>query len=129
MFRDVVWRSKPKFEAILDAVEEKNAKLDTDLTAEDLKEVIRRFKELYRKKRAEFPQDPRMQLMEAVKAVFRSWENPKPSFTEGSIISRATGAQRKRTGNGLRQYGQRFGTGVAFTGTRPPVKGNCMANT
>jgi pyruvate,orthophosphate dikinase len=119
MFSDVVMEiEKPKFEAILDAVKkEKNAKLDTDLTAEDLKEVVRRFKELYRKEKgAEFPQDPRMQLMEAVKAVFRSWENPR------AIVYRrlndipgdwgtAVNVQEMVYGN----MGSDSGTGVAFT--------------
>ena len=119
MFSDVVMEiEKPKFEAILDAVkEEKNAKHDTDLNAEDLKEVVRRFKELYRKEKGtEFPQDPRTQLMEAVKAVFRSWENPR------AIVYRrlndipgdwgtAVNVQEMVYGN----MGNDSGTGVAFT--------------
>jgi pyruvate,orthophosphate dikinase len=119
MFSDVVMEiEKPKFEAILDAVkEEKNAKLDTDLKADDLKEVVKRFKELYKKEKGtDFPQDPRVQLMEAVKAVFRSWENPR------AIVYRrlndipgdwgtAVNVQEMVYGN----MGNDSGTGVAFT--------------
>ena len=59
--------------------EEKGVHFDTELTAEDLKELIGRFKKIYSENMdgAEFPQDPRVQLMEAVKAVFRSWDNPR----------------------------------------------------
>jgi len=119
MFSDVVMEiEKSKFEAILDDVKEaKNAKLDTDLDADDLKEVVRRFKELYKKEKGtEFPQDPRTQLMEAVKAVFRSWNNPR------AIVYRrlndipgdwgtAVNVQEMVYGN----MGNDSGTGVAFT--------------
>ncbi len=119
MFSDVVMEiEKPKFEAILDEVKEaKNAKQDTDLDAEDLKEVVRRYKELYRKEKGtDFPQDPRAQLMEAVKAVFRSWNNPR------AIVYRrlndipgdwgtAVNVQEMVYGN----MGEDSGTGVAFT--------------
>jgi len=80
MFSDVVMEvEKSKFEAILDAVkEENNCENDCDLSAENLKEVVRRYKELFKKEKGfDFPQDPKTQLMEAVKAVFRSWENPR----------------------------------------------------
>ncbi len=80
MFSDVVMEmSKTFFEGILDEIKEaKGAKYDTDLTAEDLKEVIARYKAIYKEKMGEeFPQDPKVQLMEAVKAVFRSWDNPR----------------------------------------------------
>ncbi|HBM81257.1 MAG TPA: pyruvate, phosphate dikinase, partial [Clostridiaceae bacterium] len=80
MFSDVVMQiEKPKFEAILDEVKAKNgAKYDTDLNADNLKEVLKRFKELYKKEKGvDFPQDPKVQLIEAVKAVFRSWNNPR----------------------------------------------------
>lgn len=119
MFSDVVMEvEKPKFEKILDAVKEENgAKFDTDLSAENLKEVVKRYKELYRaEKGAEFPQDPKIQLMEAVKAVFRSWDNPR------AIIYRrlndipgdwgtAVNVQEMVYGN----MGNDSGTGVAFT--------------
>ncbi len=119
MFSDVVMEvEKPKFEKILDAVKEENgAKFDTDLSAENLKEVVKRYKELYRaEKGTEFPQDPKIQLMEAVKAVFRSWDNPR------AIIYRrlndipgdwgtAVNVQEMVYGN----MGNDSGTGVAFT--------------
>ena len=119
MFSDVVMEmSKTFFEGILDEVkEEKGAKFDTDLTAEDLKEVIAKYKAIYKEKMGEeFPQDPKVQLMEAVKAVFRSWDNPR------AIVYRrmndipgdwgtAVNVQAMVFGN----MGNTSGTGVAFT--------------
>ncbi|HEX2946584.1 MAG TPA: pyruvate, phosphate dikinase [Clostridia bacterium] len=119
MFSDVVMEvDKPKFEKILDAVKEENgAKYDTDLTADNLKDVVKRFKKLYKEEKgAEFPQDPKVQLMEAVKAVFRSWDNPR------AIVYRrlndipgdwgtAVNVQEMVYGN----MGNDSGTGVAFT--------------
>lgn len=119
MFSDVVMEiPKSFFERILDEVKEaKGAKFDTDLTAEDLKEVIGKFKEVYRDKmKEEFPQEPKVQLMEAVKAVFRSWDN------ERAIVYRrmndipgdwgtAVNVQTMVFGN----MGNTSGTGVAFT--------------
>ncbi len=119
MFSDVVMEiPKSFFERILDEVKEaKGAKFDTDLTAEDLKEIIVKFKEVYRDKmNADFPQEPKVQLMEAVKAVFRSWDN------ERAIVYRrmndipgdwgtAVNVQAMVFGN----MGNTSGTGVAFT--------------
>ncbi len=119
MFSDVVMEiPKSFFERILDELKEaKGAKYDTDLTAEDLKEVISRFKAVYKDKMGEdFPQDPKNQLMEAVKAVFRSWDN------ERAIVYRrmndipgdwgtAVNVQAMVFGN----MGNTSGTGVAFT--------------
>lgn len=119
MFSDVVMEmSKTFFEGILDEIKEsKGAKFDTDLTAEDLKEVITRYKAIYKSKMgADFPQDPKVQLMEAVKAVFRSWDNPR------AIVYRrmndipgdwgtAVNVQAMVFGN----MGNTSGTGVAFT--------------
>ena len=119
MFSDVVMEvDKPKFEKILDKVkEEKGAHFDTDLSADDLKEVVKRYKAMYmEEKGAEFPQDPRTQLFEAVKAVFRSWDNPR------AIVYRrlndipgdwgtAVNVQEMVYGN----MGNDSGTGVAFT--------------
>ena len=119
MFSDVVMEmSKTFFEGILDEIkEEKGAKFDTDLTAEDLKEVIAKYKSIYKEKMGEeFPQDPKVQLMEAVKAVFRSWDNPR------AIVYRrmndipgdwgtAVNVQAMVFGN----MGNTSGTGVAFT--------------
>lgn len=119
MFSDVVMEmSKTFFDGILDKVkEEKGAKYDTDLTAEDLQEVIAKYKSIYKEKMGEdFPQDPKVQLMEAVKAVFRSWDNPR------AIVYRrmndipgdwgtAVNVQAMVFGN----RGNTSGTGVAFT--------------
>jgi len=125
MFSDVVMGiEKNKFEKILDEVKEKyGAKYDTDLTAEHLKEVVVRYKELYKAEKGEdFPQDPKVQLLEAVKAVFRSWNNPR------AIVYRrlneiphdwgtAVNVQMMAYGN----MGNDSGTGVAFT--RNPATG------
>jgi pyruvate,orthophosphate dikinase len=119
MFSDVVMDvEKKKFDAILEAVkEEKHAHFDTDLTADDLKEVVKRFKALFLKEKGfEFPQDPNVQLIESIKAVFRSWEN------ERAIVYRrmndipgdwgtAVNVQEMVYGN----MGETSGTGVAFT--------------
>ncbi|HHW58395.1 MAG TPA: pyruvate, phosphate dikinase [Clostridia bacterium] len=125
MFSDVVMGiDKNKFEAILDEVKEQNgAKFDTDLTAENLKEVVRRFKELYKKEmRVDFPQDPKEQLLEAVKAVFRSWDNPRAIVYRRlndipSDWGTAVNVQSMVFGN----MGNDSGTGVAFT--RNPATG------
>ncbi|MCI8674214.1 MAG: pyruvate, phosphate dikinase [Lachnospiraceae bacterium] len=119
MFSDVVMEiPKSHFERILDEEKEaKGAKYDTDLTADDLKEIIVRFKNIYKDAMGEeFPQDPMVQLMEAVKAVFRSWDNPR------AIVYRrmndipgdwgtAVNVQAMVFGN----MGDTSGTGVAFT--------------
>lgn len=125
MFSDVVMEvEKSKFEAILDAVkEETGAKFDTDLTAENLKEVVKRYKELYKKEKGtDFPQEPKDQLIEAVKAVFRSWDNPRAivyrrlNDIPGSWGT-AVNVQQMVFGN----MGNTSGTGVAFT--RNPATG------
>ena len=126
MFSDVVMEvPKSFFEKIIDEVKEaKGVHYDTELTADDLKELIARFKEVYRNAMGgeEFPQDPKVQLMEAVKAVFRSWDNPR------AIVYRrmndipgdwgtAVNVQTMVFGN----MGDTSGTGVAFT--RNPATG------
>ena len=80
MFSDVVMElSKKRFEEIIDEVKaQKGVENDIDLDTGDMKELVRRFKDFYQKEKGEpFPQEPRAQLMEAVKAVFRSWDNPR----------------------------------------------------
>ena len=80
MFADVVMGfPKSSFERKFDVIkEEKGVELDTDLTAEDLEEVVKIYKEEYKKHAGvEFPQDPKEQLMAAVEAVFRSWNNDR----------------------------------------------------
>lgn len=119
MYSDVVMEvPKSYFEKIIDEVKEaKGVHFDTELTAEDLKELIQRFKAVYKEaKNEEFPQEPKAQLMGAVKAVFRSWDNPR------AIVYRrmndipgdwgtAVNVQAMVFGN----MGDTSGTGVAFT--------------
>jgi len=119
MFSDVVMEiGKAKFERVLDEIKEaKGAEFDTDLTADDLKDVIIKFKELYKAEKGnDFPQEPKVQLMEAIQAVFRSWDNPR------AIVYRrmndipgdwgtAVNVQAMVFGN----MGDTSGTGVAFT--------------
>ena len=119
MFSDVVMEiSKSKFERVLDDIKEaKGAKFDTDLTADDLKEVIVKYKALYKQEKGEdFPQDPSIQLMEAVKAVFRSWDNPRAIYYRRmndipGDWGTAVNVQSMVFGN----MGNTSGTGVAFT--------------
>ncbi len=125
MFSDVVMGiEKSKFEAILDeAKETKGVKLDTELDAEDLKKVVVKYKELYKKEMGvEFPQDAKEQLIEAVKAVFRSWDNPRAIVYRRlndipSSWGTAVNVQSMVFGN----MGNDCGTGVAFT--RDPATG------
>ena len=120
MFSDVVMEvPKSFFEKIIDELKKaKGVHYDTELTADDLKELIVKFKEVYKEAMngEEFPQDPKVQLMEAVKAVFRSWDNPR------AIVYRrmndipgdwgtAVNVQTMVFGN----MGDTSGTGVAFT--------------
>ena len=80
MFSDVVMElPKPEFEKIIDQKkEEKGVTQDTELDTEDMKDLVKRFKAFYKENKGEdFPSDPKVQLMEAVKAVFRSWDNPR----------------------------------------------------
>ncbi|WP_055071256.1 pyruvate, phosphate dikinase [Clostridium massiliamazoniense] len=125
MFADVVMGvEKRLFENLLDEMkEEKGYKFDTDLTAEDLKVLVGEFKDLYKKEKGEeFPNNPKDQLIEAVKAVFRSWNNPR------AIVYRrlndipgewgtAVNIQEMVFGN----KGETSGTGVAFS--RNPATG------
>ena len=120
MYSDVVMEvPKSFFEKIIDEVKEaKGVHYDTELTVDDLKELVKRFKAVYSENMdgAEFPQDPKEQLLGAVKAVFRSWDNPR------AIIYRrmndipgdwgtAVNVQAMVFGN----MGETSGTGVAFT--------------
>ena len=126
MYSDVVMEvNKSFFEKIIDELkEEKGVHYDTELTVEDLKELVNRFKKVYsdHMNGEEFPQEPREQLMGAVKAVFRSWDNPR------AIVYRrmndipgdwgtAVNVQSMVFGN----MGNTSGTGVAFT--RDPATG------
>ncbi|MDO4169869.1 MAG: pyruvate, phosphate dikinase [Lachnospiraceae bacterium] len=119
MFSDVVKEvDKNKFEAVLDDIkEDKGVQFDTDLDADDLKEVIRRYKKIYKKELGEdFPQDPKDQLFEAIKAVFRSWDNPRAIYYRRmndipGDWGTAVNVQTMVFGN----MGDTSGTGVAFT--------------
>jgi pyruvate, orthophosphate dikinase len=125
MFSDVVMDlPKHNFEVIIDEMkEEKGIKLDTDFSADDLKEMVRRFKAYYVKHKAsEFPSDPKLQLIESVKAVFRSWNNPRAIYYRRlndipSSWGTAVNVQMMVFGN----MGDDCGTGVAFT--RNPATG------
>ena len=125
MFSDVVMEiPKSKFEDVLDEFKEKKGvKFDRDLTAEDLMAVVERFKAIYKEAMGvDFPQDPKVQLMEAVKAVFRSWDNPRAIYYRRmndipGDWGTAVNVQRMVFGN----MGETSGTGVAFT--RNPATG------
>ena len=125
MFADVVMElPKEKFEGLFDKIkEEKNVKLDTELSAEDLVEVVNKYKTEYKELTgSEFPQDPREQLIEAVKAVFRSWNNDRAiTYRRLNDIpsewGTAVNVQEMVYGN----KGDTSGTGVAFT--RNPATG------
>ena len=125
MFADVVMGfPKSSFERLFDKIkEEKHVEYDTELTAEDLQEVIGIYKEEYKKHAGvEFPQDPKVQLIEAVKAVFRSWNNDRAITYRRlndipSSWGTAVNVQEMVYGN----KGETSGTGVAFT--RNPATG------
>ena len=125
MFADVVMMvPKSLFEVEIDKMKEaKGVKNDVDLTADDLKELVGTFKKIYEENEGRpFPQDPRDQLIEAVKAVFRSWDNPRANvYRKMNEIpyewGTAVNVQQMAFGNS----GDRSGTGVAFT--RDPATG------
>ncbi|HWP80931.1 MAG TPA: pyruvate, phosphate dikinase [Candidatus Acidoferrum sp.] len=119
MFSDVVMElPKREFEVLIDALKkERKVKYDVELTAEDMKELVSRFKAFYRSKMgADFPQEPQEQLLEAVKAVFRSWDNPRAIVYRRlndipSTWGTAVNVQSMVFGN----MGEDSGTGVAFS--------------
>ena len=125
MFADVVkGYSKNSFERIFDKIkEEKNVQYDTELSADDMYEVAMKFKEVYKEQAGvEFPQDPKEQLIEAVTAVFRSWNNERAIYYRRmndipSSWGTAVNVQEMVYGN----KGDDCGTGVAFT--RNPATG------
>ena len=125
MFSDVVMGlPKSTFEVIIDDMKKKKGvKLDTELDADDMKEMVVRFKQYYKENmNEEFPQDSRFQLMEAVKAVFRSWNNERAIFYRRmndipASWGTAVNVQMMVFGN----MGEDCGTGVAFT--RNPATG------
>lgn len=119
MYSDVVIGiGKNFFEKIIDDLKlSRGVKLDTDLKTEDLKELVSRFKAFYKKSQGqEFPQDPKIQLIGAVEAVFRSWDNPRANVYRRmnnipSDWGTAVNVQSMVFGN----MGDTSGTGVAFT--------------
>ena len=125
MFSDVVMElSKTEFEKIIEAKkQEKGVKMDTELDADDMKDLVKKFKAFYKAQKGEdFPTDPKVQLMEAVKAVFRSWDNPRANvYRRMNEIpydwGTAVNVQAMVFGNS----GDKSGTGVAFT--RNPATG------
>ena len=125
MYSDVVMEiQKSLFEEEIDKMKaERGVKLDTELTADDLKELVAKFKEIYRReKNSDFPNNPSEQLIEAVEAVFRSWNNPRAiTYRKLNDIpsdwGTAVNVQEMVFGN----MGEDCGTGVAFT--RNPATG------
>ena len=125
MFSDVVMEvGKKYFEKLIDAMKErKGVTYDVDLTADDLKELANQFKAEYKNQLGkDFPDDPKVQLFEAIKAVFRSWDNPRANiyrmdhdipYSWGTAVN----VQMMAFGN----MGDTSGTGVAFT--RNPATG------
>ncbi len=125
MFSDVVMElSKHDFEVMIDALkEEREIENDSDLTADDMKELCMRFKAYYKQEKGmEFPSNPKEQLLESIRAVFRSWDNPRANvyrkmneipYSWGTAVN----VQQMAFGNS----GNNSGTGVAFT--RDPATG------
>ena len=126
MYSDVVMEvNKSFFEKIIDELkEEKGVVYDTELTVEDLKELVNRFKKVYsdHMNGEEFPQDPKEQLMGAVKAVFRSWDNPRAIvYRRMNDIPGSWGTAVNVQAMVFGNMGETSGTGVAFT--RDPSTG------
>ena len=125
MYSDVVMEvGKKYFEALIDEMKEaKGVTQDVDLTAEDLKELANQFKAEYKSKiGAEFPSDPKEQLMGAVQAVFRSWDNPRANiYRRENDIPYSWGTAVNVQSMAFGNMGDDCGTGVAFT--RDPATG------
>ena len=125
MYSDVVMEvGKKYFEQLIDEMKEKKGvKQDVELDAEDLKELARQFKEEYKAKIGEdFPDDPKEQLMGAVKAVFRSWDNPRANvYRRDNDIPYSWGTAVNVQAMAFGNMGDDCGTGVAFT--RDPATG------
>ncbi len=125
MFSDVVMEmSKSDFEQIIDDMKAaKGVKQDIELDAEDMKTLVVKFKALYKEKMGEdFPSDPKVQLIEAVKAVFRSWDNPRANvYRRMNEIPYDWGTAVNVQAMAFGNSGENSGTGVAFT--RNPATG------
>ncbi len=125
MFSDVVMEvGKKYFEELIDKMKaEKGVTQDVELTADDLKELANQFKAEYKEKIGEdFPDDPKVQLMEAIKAVFRSWDNPRANvYRRDNDIPYSWGTAVNVQMMAFGNMGDTSGTGVAFT--RDPATG------
>ena len=125
MYSDVVMEvGKKYFEELIDQMKEKRGvKLDVELTAADLKELAGQFKNEYKEKiGADFPSDPKEQLMGAIKAVFRSWDNPRANvYRRDNDIPYSWGTAVNVQSMAFGNMGDDCGTGVAFT--RDPATG------
>mgnify|MGYP002963299898 CR=1 FL=1 len=125
MFSDVVMEvGKKYFEQLIDAMKEKRGvKLDIELTAADLKELAEQFKAEYKQQIGEdFPSDPKTQLYEAIRAVFRSWDNPRANvYRRDNDIPYSWGTAVNVQSMAFGNMGDDCGTGVAFT--RDPATG------
>ena len=125
MFSDVVMEvGKKYFEELIDKMkEEKGVTQDVDLTADDLKELANQFKAEYKKMLGQdFPVDPKEQLMEAINAVFRSWDNPRANvYRRDNDIPYSWGTAVNVQMMAFGNMGDTSGTGVAFT--RDPATG------
>ena len=125
MFSDVVMEiSKKRFEVIIDELKEKKGvKNDIDLDAEDMKQLVVLFKDYYKKEKGEdFPTDPKVQMMESVKAVFRSWDNPRANvYRRMNDIPYSWGTAVNVQPMVFGNLNENSGTGVAFT--RDPATG------
>ncbi|MBE6599221.1 MAG: pyruvate, phosphate dikinase, partial [Ruminococcaceae bacterium] len=125
MYSDVVMEvGKKYFEELIDKMkEEKGVKLDVELTADDLKELANQFKAEYKAKiGSDFPSDPKEQLLGAVKAVFRSWDNPRANvYRRDNDIPYSWGTAVNVQAMAFGNMGDDCGTGVAFT--RDPATG------
>ncbi|MBP3481261.1 MAG: pyruvate, phosphate dikinase [Clostridia bacterium] len=125
MYSDVVMEvGKKYFEELIDKMkEEKGVTQDVELTADDLKELANQFKAEYKEKiGAEFPTDPKEQLMGAIKAVFRSWDNPRANvYRRDNDIPYSWGTAVNVQMMAFGNMGETSGTGVAFT--RNPATG------
>ena len=125
MYSDVVMEvGKKYFEELIDKMKEnKHVKLDVELDAEDLKELARQFKEEYKTKiGSSFPDDPKEQLLGAIKAVFRSWDNPRANvYRRDNDIPYSWGTAVNVQSMAFGNMGEDCGTGVAFT--RDPATG------
>ncbi len=126
MYSDVVMEvGKKYFEQLIDAMKEKRGvKQDVELTADDLKELASQFKEEYKSKiGTDFPTDPKDQLYGAIKAVFRSWDNPRANvYRRDNDIPYSWGTAVNVQSMAFGNMGDDCGTGVAFT--RDPATGN-----